>query len=123
MGMKSLNVAVMVMAFTMGIAAAGLFYFGPLPAMPEPPEGEPSLPPDKATEPALEMVFVLDTTGSMGGLLDGAKEKIWSIVNDVQQRESRPSVRVGLVAYRDRGDAYVTQITPSPAIWTRSIRA
>ena len=58
------------------------------------------------------MVFVLDTTGSMGGLLEGAKQKIWGIVNDVQQKQSRPSVKVGLVAYRDRGDAYVTQITP-----------
>ena len=60
----------------------------------------------------LEMVFVLDTTGSMGGLLDGAKQKIWSIVNDVMLTESRPAVRVGLVAYRDRGDQYVTQVLP-----------
>jgi len=58
------------------------------------------------------MVFVLDTTGSMGGLLDGAKQKIWSIVNDVMLTESRPAVRVGLVAYRDRGDQYVTQVLP-----------
>ena len=59
----------------------------------------------------LEMVFVLDTTGSMGGLIDGAKQKIWGIVNDVM-RESRSSVRIGLVAYRDRGDTYLTQVTP-----------
>jgi hypothetical protein len=58
------------------------------------------------------MVFVLDTTGSMGGLLEGAKQKIWSIVNEVMQSPSRPAVRVGLVAYRDRGDAYVTQVLP-----------
>lgn len=68
----------------------------------------------RITPPAatLEMVFVLDTTGSMGGLLDGAKQKIWSIVNDVMLTESRPAVRVGLVAYRDRGDQYVTQVLP-----------
>jgi len=48
----------------------------------------------------------------MGGLLDAAKQKIWGIVNDVMQKQSRPSVRVGLVAYRDNGDAYVTQIVP-----------
>src|SRR3569623_171230 len=29
--------------------------------------------------PRVELVFALDTTGSMGGLLDGAKRKIWSI--------------------------------------------
>lgn len=60
----------------------------------------------------LEMVFVVDTTGSMGGLIDGAKQKIWSIVNDVMQRQDRPKVKVGLVAYRDNGDAYVTQVLP-----------
>jgi hypothetical protein len=25
---------------------------------------------------------VLDTTGSMGGLIEGAKQKIWSIANE-----------------------------------------
>ena len=54
----------------------------------------------------LEMVFALDTTGSMGGLIEGAKQRIWGIVNEVMQSESRPNVRIGLVAYRDR-DAVV----------------
>ncbi len=61
---------------------------------------------------ALEMVFVLDTTGSMGGLIEGAKERIWGIVNDVMKAPMRPRVRIGLVAYRDNGDAYVTRVTP-----------
>jgi Mg-chelatase subunit ChlD len=65
--------------------------------------------PDKRD--TLEMVFVLDTTGSMGGLIDGAKQRIWGIVNEVMQKPSRPRVRVGLVAYRDLGDEYVTKIT------------
>jgi Mg-chelatase subunit ChlD len=60
----------------------------------------------------LEMVFVLDTTGSMGGLLEGAKQRIWGIVNEVMQSTAHPSVRVGLVAYRDRGDEYVTKVLP-----------
>jgi Mg-chelatase subunit ChlD len=60
----------------------------------------------------LEMVFVLDTTGSMGGLLEGAKQRIWGIVNEVMQSSSHPAVRIGLVAYRDRGDQYVTQVLP-----------
>src|SRR6476620_8418201 len=60
----------------------------------------------------LEMVFVLDTTGSMGGLIDGAKQRIWGIVNDVMQSSSHPSVKIGLVAYRDRGDEYVTEVLP-----------
>src|SRR5215510_2905773 len=61
---------------------------------------------------SLEMVFVLDTTGSMGGLIDGAKQRIWGIVNEVMQQSSHPAVRIGLVAYRDHGDAYVTKVLP-----------
>lgn len=62
----------------------------------------------------VELVFVLDTTGSMGGLLEGAKTKIWSIVNEIMQARSSQNmqVKVGLVAYRDRGDDYVTKVTP-----------
>jgi Mg-chelatase subunit ChlD len=60
----------------------------------------------------LEMVFVLDTTGSMGGLIDGAKQRIWGIINEVMQKPSKPRVRVGLVAYRDLGDEYVTKLLP-----------
>jgi Mg-chelatase subunit ChlD len=60
----------------------------------------------------LEMVFVLDTTGSMGGLIDGAKQRIWGIINEVMQKPSKPRVRVGLVAYRDNGDDYVTRLLP-----------
>lgn len=59
--------------------------------------------------PRIEVVFVLDTTGSMSGLLDGAKQKIWAIANRLASGQPRPDLRVGLVAYRDRGDAYVTR--------------
>ncbi|MEP7214346.1 MAG: vWA domain-containing protein [Acidobacteriota bacterium] len=65
-----------------------------------------------ASRDTLEMVFVLDTTGSMGGLIDGAKQRIWGIINDVMQKPSKPRVKVGLVAYRDIGDTYVTKILP-----------
>jgi Mg-chelatase subunit ChlD len=58
----------------------------------------------------VEVVFVLDTTGSMGGLIDAAKEKIWSIASTLAQARQAPEISIGLVAYRDRGDAYVTQV-------------
>ncbi|HZW09917.1 MAG TPA: vWA domain-containing protein [Phycisphaerales bacterium] len=62
-------------------------------------------------EPAVEVVFVLDTTGSMSGLIEGAKAKIWSIANQIASAKPRPIIRMGLVGYRDRGDDYVTTIT------------
>jgi uncharacterized protein YegL len=60
--------------------------------------------------PRVEVAFVLDTTGSMSGLIDGAKRKIWSIANQLASGQPRPVVRMALVAYRDRGDAYITQL-------------
>jgi Mg-chelatase subunit ChlD len=63
-----------------------------------------------AAAPRVEVAFVLDTTGSMSGLIDGAKRKIWSIANQLASGQPRPVVRIALVAYRDRGDTYVTRI-------------
>ncbi|MEJ2130100.1 MAG: VWA domain-containing protein [Gammaproteobacteria bacterium] len=60
--------------------------------------------------PKVEVVFVLDTTGSMSGLIDAAKEKIWSIATTMASAQPTPEIRMGLVAYRDRGDAYVTRV-------------
>ena len=61
--------------------------------------------------PKIEVVFVLDTTGSMSGLIQAAKEKIWSIASTMASANGAPEIKMGLVAYRDRGDAYVTRVT------------
>ncbi len=61
-------------------------------------------------KPKIDVVFVLDTTGSMSGLIDAAKEKIWSIATSMASAQPAPEIRIGLVAYRDRGDAYVTRV-------------
>lgn len=62
--------------------------------------------------PKVEVVFVVDTTGSMGGLIEGAKQKVWSIATTIAQAQPSPTIRMGLVAYRDRGDDYITKRTP-----------
>jgi Mg-chelatase subunit ChlD len=112
---NSIKIAVAVLTFCVGIAIASIFYFKsktetvaevPEVQLEEFPRGNES---DGKT---LEMVFVIDTTGSMGGLIEGAKQKIWGIVNEVMQKEAQPRVRVGLVAYRDHGDLYVTKVLP-----------
>jgi Mg-chelatase subunit ChlD len=66
--------------------------------------------PAQKARPRVDLVFALDTTGSMGGLIDGAKRKIWSLASFVAQGQPTPDLRVGLVAYRDVGDAYVTRV-------------
>src|SRR5262245_49731374 len=61
-------------------------------------------------KPEVEVVFCLDTTGSMGGLIDAAKKKIWAICNQIAGGNPTPDLKVGLVAFRDRGDEYITKI-------------
>ena len=84
-------------------------------AVPAPPSdsaqfGLPPLDPGTNERPVVEVVFVLDTTGSMAGLIQAAKDKIWSIASTLASAQPAPQIRMGLVAYRDRGDAYVTQV-------------
>ncbi len=62
------------------------------------------------SNPRVDVVFVLDTTGSMSGLIQTAKEKIWSIATTMSSAQQTPEIRIGLVAYRDRGDSYVTKV-------------
>jgi len=95
-----------VITFAIGVAIATALVFDRT--------AEPTISPVQLSSggAAMEMVFVLDTTGSMGGLLTGAKERIWGIVNEVMQTSKLSSVKVGLVAYRDRGDRYITQVLP-----------
>lgn len=58
----------------------------------------------------IEVCFVLDTTGSMVGLIEGAKQKIWSIANTIIAVHDKPQIKMALVGYRDRGDLYITKV-------------
>ena len=82
------------------------------------PSSDPALPTQTYTAPQVsipkapprvEVVFALDTTGSMSGMIEGAKRKVWSLAQYIANGQPKPELRVGLVAYRDRGDAYVTR--------------
>jgi Mg-chelatase subunit ChlD len=65
--------------------------------------------PTPKSKPRIEVCFVLDTTGSMGGLIEGAKQKIWSIANEMISAQPTPELKLGLIGYRDRGDDYVVK--------------
>src|SRR5919109_135242 len=79
-------------------------------AAPLPPPRAARGAPSAEKKPQVEVVFCLDTTGSMGGLIEAAKQKIWSISNQIAGGKPTPDLKVGLVAYRDKGDAYVTRV-------------
>jgi hypothetical protein len=97
--MKSLYAAPITLALLAAPAVAG-----DEPGCMKPPRPEP------APAPRMEVAFVLDTTGSMGTLLETAKRKIWAIANELARAKPSPELRIGLVAFRDRGDEYVTRV-------------
>jgi Mg-chelatase subunit ChlD len=55
----------------------------------------------------LDVLFLLDTTGSMSDELERIQDTIDSIAQRIDAFEPRPNVRFGLVAYRDTGDDYL----------------
>jgi Mg-chelatase subunit ChlD len=95
------------LTFVLGVGIALTLARTPAAGQPQPP-----VLPEANDQKTLEMVFVIDTTGSMGGLIEGAKQRVWGIINEVMRTPAHPAVRVGLVAYRDHGDQYVTQVLP-----------
>lgn len=65
----------------------------------------------------LDLVFVMDTTGSMRDELRDLQASLVGIIQVLQRLT--PSLRVGFVAYRDRGDAYVVRGAPLAAVEDR----
>lgn len=62
--------------------------------------------------PRMDLAFCIDTTGSMQGEIDMVKTKVKDLVAKLSTGKPAPIVRVGLVAFRDRGDTYVTKVYP-----------
>lgn len=61
-------------------------------------------------KPRIDLAFCIDTTGSMQSEIDTVKAKTKEIVAKLSGSKPAPDVRVGLVAFRDRGDEYVTKV-------------
>ena len=47
----------------------------------------------------IDVAILLDTSGSMDGLIESAKLKLWTIVNDLAKVQPTPSLRVALYQY------------------------
>ncbi|UCF99783.1 MAG: VWA domain-containing protein [Spirochaetaceae bacterium] len=60
----------------------------------------------------LDLLFILDTTGSMGEEIQRLKTTIELINLNLSSLSTRPRVRFGMVLYKDRGDEYVTEVVP-----------
>ena len=57
----------------------------------------------------LDLVFLVDATGSMGDEIHKLRSSLRSIAERVGALPSQPDLCWGLVAYRDRGDAFITR--------------
>ncbi|MEA3034378.1 MAG: hypothetical protein QOH04_129 [Sphingomonadales bacterium] len=67
----------------------------------------PSLPVRK-----FDLMLVVDTTGSMGDEMSYLKSELRAILADIARTHPGLDMRIGLVAYRDLGDDYVTRTFP-----------
>ncbi len=65
---------------------------------------------DTARAPvALDVMFVIDATGSMGDEIEQLKANLASISDRLEQLPAKPDVRFAMTVFRDRGDAFVTR--------------
>lgn len=63
---------------------------------------------------SVDIVFALDTTGSMAEEIDAAKRTIFAIANTIRGTQKNADLRIGLVAYKDSDadSAYITKPFP-----------
>lgn len=60
----------------------------------------------------LDLLFVMDTTGSMGEEIARLKSTIEIINMNLASMAAKPRIRFGMILYRDQGDDYVTKVIP-----------
>ena len=58
----------------------------------------------------LDVLFLLDSTGSMADEIDRIKDTLLSISARISDLPAQPDLRLGMVSYRDREDEYVTRV-------------
>lgn len=59
--------------------------------------------------PRLDLVFLVDATGSMGDEIAKLKASMHAMSQQIARLPGQPDICYGLVAYRDRGDAFLTR--------------
>jgi hypothetical protein len=64
-------------------------------------------PPPKDQPKDVDVVICLDVSGSMNGLIESARIKLWDVVNELARMKPTPNLRVGLYTYgrADHADA------------------
>lgn len=60
----------------------------------------------------LDILFIMDTTGSMGEEIGRLKGTIEIINLNLSSLSTKPKIRFGMVLYKDREDEYITRLIP-----------
>ncbi len=56
----------------------------------------------------LDLLFLIDATGSMGDEIGRLKSTVATVVDRIEALPGQPDVRIGMTVFRDQGDAFVT---------------
>jgi Mg-chelatase subunit ChlD len=56
----------------------------------------------------IDILFLLDATGSMGDEIDRLKTSVDSVAERIEKLGGSPDIRLAMTIYRDEGDAFVT---------------
>lgn len=83
---RKLLPALQALIFTVALAA------GPAQA------SKPLMPEDQRARP-VDLVIALDVSGSMSGLIESAKQRLWDIVNEIGQAQPQPDLRIAIITY------------------------
>ncbi len=74
---------------------------------------------EEKRQPTMEIAILLDTSGSMEGLIDQAKTRLWKIVNDLalaKKSDQSPRIKVALYEYGKStipaSEGYLRMIVP-----------
>lgn len=66
--------------------------------------------------PTIEIAICLDTSGSMDGLIESAKQKLWAVVTDMGTAKPSPALKVALYQYGNDGlqseNGWVQELCP-----------
>ena len=63
----------------------------------------------KPSAKPVDLVICLDVSGSMQGLIDSAKLKLWDIVNELATVKPTPRLRVAIYSYGGQGGEYTAE--------------
>ncbi|GAB4403701.1 MAG: hypothetical protein OHK0039_03160 [Bacteroidia bacterium] len=105
--------------FALAIIFATHLYLGKIARLPQPisAPAAPVAPADGATR--IQVALLLDVSGSMDGLIEQAKSRLWQIVNELgtaKYADQTPRLEIALYVYGgddlDPGRGYVRQVVP-----------